>query len=388
MDKVSLFVRDNAANVTAAFSREVGLASIGCLTHSLQLCLKYGIFKQPGVTHLLEKLRKLCTHANHSDQFTIELKKQQVSQLQSDKGLILLQDVVTRWDSTYIMVDRCYELKLAIIPTLLAFPELNLEFRASDWVLMEKIISALKPFHEATKWLSKSDASISMCIPIVTTIMKQLETKKKDQGIKTMKRALLEEMEKRFAELENKEEFILATFLDTRFRGFMFRNVKTLKLAKNLLSEKLQKVMSNQSTPIPNEQNDNEISSISLKNNNLERQDTLEEAMNNIIQKSLSQDLNVKNEIDEFINQYTNSPPEQNVFEYWHRMSKSMNPLNRAVADLAAYYLTPPPGSVDVERLFSTAGDILRDERNRLKPENAAMMLFLRENLPLINFDY
>ena len=76
------------------------------------------------------------------------------------------------------------------------------------------------------------------------------------------------------------------------------------------------------------------------------------------------------------------------VFEYWHRMSKSMNPLNRAVADLAAYYLTPPPGSVDVERLFSTAGDILRDERNRLKPENAAMMLFLRENLPLINFDY
>ena len=137
-----------------------------------------------------------------------------------------------------------------------------------------------------------------------------------------------------------------------------------------------------------NFQNDNEISSISLKNNNLERQDTLEEAMNNIIQKSLSQDLNVKNEIDEFINQYTNSPPEQNVFEYWHRMSKSMNPLNRAVADLAAYYLTPPPGSVDVERLFSTAGDILRDERNRLKPENAAMMLFLRENLPLINFDY
>ena len=31
---------------------------------------------------------------------------------------------------------------------------------------------------------------------------------------------------------------------------------------------------------------------------------------------------------------------------------------------------------------------LLRDERNRLKPENAAMMLFLRENLPLINFDY
>ena len=44
--------------------------------------------------------------------------------------------------------------------------------------------------------------------------------------------------------------------------------------------------------------------------------------------------------------------------------------------------------SVDVERLFSTAGDILTPERNRLSPETAEKMLFLRENLPIVDFQY
>ena len=44
--------------------------------------------------------------------------------------------------------------------------------------------------------------------------------------------------------------------------------------------------------------------------------------------------------------------------------------------------------NVDVERLFSTAGDILTVERNRLNPETAQKVLFLRENLPIVDFQY
>ena len=42
----------------------------------------------------------------------------------------------------------------------------------------------------------------------------------------------------------------------------------------------------------------------------------------------------------------------------------------------------------DVERLFSIVGDIITNERNRLLPATAEMLLFLRENLPRINFKY
>ena len=36
----------------------------------------------------------------------------------------------------------------------------------------------------------------------------------------------------------------------------------------------------------------------------------------------------------------------------------------------------------------STAGDILTKERNRLIPYNAEKLLFCRENLPVVNFQY
>ena len=62
--------------------------------------------------------------------------------------------------------------------------------------------------------------------------------------------------------------------------------------------------------------------------------------------------------------------------------------MERLASKLAEYYLTPPATSVDVECLFSTAGDILTQERNKLNPQNAAKILFLRENLKLVNFEY
>ena len=58
------------------------------------------------------------------------------------------------------------------------------------------------------------------------------------------------------------------------------------------------------------------------------------------------------------------------------------------LSEMAVTYLTPPPTSVDVEILFSITPQIASDKRNRLNPENAEKILFLRENLPRVNFEY
>ena len=49
-------------------------------------------------------------------------------------------------------------------------------------------------------------------------------------------------------------------------------------------------------------------------------------------------------------------------------------------------FLTPPPTSTDVERLFSIAGLIASDNRNRLNPHTLEKLLFLRENILVFNF--
>ena len=46
----------------------------------------------------------------------------------------------------------------------------------------------------------------------------------------------------------------------------------------------------------------------------------------------------------------------------------------------------PPPTSTNVERLFSYAGMVMEDRRALLMPERVNKILFLRENLVMLNF--
>ena len=73
---------------------------------------------------------------------------------------------------------------------------------------------------------------------------------------------------------------------------------------------------------------------------------------------------------------------------YWKNEHDTRHPVALLMSKLACYYLTPPPTSTDVERLFSIAGNILTDSRNRLTPENLEKLLFIRQNLPYLNFQY
>ena len=54
-NKVKIALRDNAANMVAAFPPELGIKGVGCLAHSLQLVVKEQIFSMASVTSLLKK---------------------------------------------------------------------------------------------------------------------------------------------------------------------------------------------------------------------------------------------------------------------------------------------------------------------------------------------
>ena len=75
-------------------------------------------------------------------------------------------------------------------------------------------------------------------------------------------------------------------------------------------------------------------------------------------------------------------------WKYWKTLSQSNCQLEKILSEIAIEYLTPPPTSVDVERLFSIAGQIVSDKRNKLNPINAEKILFLRENLCRVNYQY
>ena len=63
----------------------------------------------------------------------------------------------------------------------------------------------------------------------------------------------------------------------------------------------------------------------------------------------------------------------------WWQQNEGSLPL---LSQLAKKYLGTVASSVPSERLFSKAGDLISPKRNRLKPKNVNMLLFLNANLP------
>ena len=113
------------------------------------------------------------------------------------------------------------------------------EFTKQDWDLIPLVLTVLQPFQDATKMLSYQDASISLAIPIVTGIMKSLNVTHDDHGVKTMKRKLMENMGRRFAGIEEDDDYAVATLLDCKFKKYFFRDSGTLERVKEVVIEKI-----------------------------------------------------------------------------------------------------------------------------------------------------
>ena len=73
---------------------------------------------------------------------------------------------------------------------------------------------------------------------------------------------------------------------------------------------------------------------------------------------------------------------------FWKEWSESGNPLKEAMSDLAVEKMTPPATSVECERLFSVASDVVPPDANRTTPETLEKKLFCHNNLPAVNFEY
>ena len=86
----------------------------------------------------------------------------------------------------------------------------------------------------------------------------------------------------------------------------------------------------------------------------------------------------MKKEIDNYIGMGTLEEGDD-PRKWWMRNAVNFPFLSA----LARVYLGTPPGSVESERIFSTAGNIYSAKTNRLLPQEAEKILFCHRNLRL-----
>ena len=169
--KVLACTRDNGANIVAALNI-LDILAIPCLAHTLQLIIHDGIFKVKAVQEMLAIARKIVTHYHHSVTATQCLKDMQVKLGCPEHCLI--QDVDTRWNSTFYMIQRLIEQRR---PISVANAELNVKFEMTQaqWKLAEKVMLILGPIEEATRECSKESASAALVIPVISAIRSKLK---------------------------------------------------------------------------------------------------------------------------------------------------------------------------------------------------------------------
>lgn len=381
---VHCMVRDGGSNMKRACSLSK-IHNIDCTAHQLHLVVKEAIKKVDIISVLLAKCRKIAGHFNHSTMAKQELEKIQARLNQ--KVLNVLQDSPTRWNSSYHMLERLDCIKDSL--SLYASNNKIEQFNADDWTLIQELVKVLKPLEDITKKLSSQNTCISDVIPLVRALNKIYDEDEIQESLNISVSAVLNfvsalknELDYRFSEMDKNVLFQVATFLDPRYKGKFFSEILIKEIKEKLL------------TALETEENltaaiSTEVKPITVRKGHCQN---LEESIANMLdsddddddEQSEDQLSDTKaNLIIEYMSE-KRLPRDQDQLKYWQINSKKFGGLSH----IARTYLSSPATSVPSEQFFSAAGIVYDPHRNRLLGDKAAKLLFLKYNLPLLNFNY
>lgn len=159
--KVHVLLRDNGANMVKGIA-DTGYSGLACFLHTLQLVIHDVLFEQRVVKDMITNCKKIVGHFSHSS-----LACSKLSTLQKQHELPehkLVQDVSTRWNSTYFMLDRLCEQKKAVASYCVDTANMPV-LDANKWNLIAKLTRLLKVFHNTTVRLSDRSSAASEIIP-------------------------------------------------------------------------------------------------------------------------------------------------------------------------------------------------------------------------------
>ena len=189
-EKIEIAVTDNAANITSAINLNKKLCHIPCLAHTINLIAQSGLVD---IKNVHKKVKSIVEFFKRSTKSYIKLK-----QAQTQMGLPLLksiQDVATRWNSTYDMFQRCIDIKEPLISTLAIIGNVE-NLSPDDFDIMEHYCSIFKRFKEMTVELSsEKGVSISKVIILCKVLLSHIKKKKEEANLPSAIYSMLITME-------------------------------------------------------------------------------------------------------------------------------------------------------------------------------------------------
>ncbi len=382
-DKIVGVVSDNEP--TNAFDL-LNKPGIRCAAHLLNLCARDAL-SDVFVEKILTKCRPLVGHFKRSG-----LAMSKIREIQRRLKMPIhkfTQEVPTRWNSTYYIIDRLYEQKESIVLYFNENTETDLdELSNSDWKHIETLLNILEPLEYATNKVSgEKYSSACILIPLITTVYIRLRKLViNDNNIKKFRDALVNSIERRFKFVETSRPHFIATLLDPRFKDKCFRSSTNREKAVDELENELIELnlADSQRSDNNTEQNsEQEITELTQKPTKRQKTD-----MWAMVQEQTQRDLSEADldatKIKAELNLYFSLPtisPDKSIHKWWNENKSDFPHLY----SLVSHYLCIPATSFPAERVFSKAGQIISERRARLKGKHADMLIFFNINYENLN---
>lgn len=358
-----------------------GHVTMQCFGHTIDLIVSEAIKSQRMVQNILSIARKICERVHRSAKAKEKLVElQRAHQLPENQ---LIQDVPSKWRTSFTMLERLVEQKKAI-------DEMSIEcnFReiisCDQWEVMLSVCNALKPFEVAYREMSNRTATLGQVIPLIHILNRKIDLLFDETvGIDNMLKSLKEAMVSRMSATLRDPRYTWATMLDPRYKTSLFTEEEAEQCKQDLIHElDLSSSTSAADKPLlPNGCSEAPVSSDTSDSN----KDNLWSLMADVRQKikheekPKSSELTVLEYLEEDILDQSCDP-----LDYWN-LKKFLWP---ELAKVAARYVGCPPSIVPAETLFSTASVNCTLNQPRPLLENMEGLLFLKVNLPLIYFQY
>lgn len=257
-EKVKVAVSDNAANITSAIGMNQNWRHIPCLAHTLNLIAQSGLGE---IKNVHKKVKTIVEYFKRSTKANLKLKNAQKQMGYPE--LKLIQDVCTRWNSTYDMFQRCIDNKEPLMSTIAIIGNMD-NLVHEDFEIIKHYCAVFKPFKEVTIELSSEKGiSISKVLILIKALHSHLKNKEKEPNLPNAIHLMLSKMvikaNAKFENIENQSVLTEATILDPRFKKKAFNNQYTYKKTYDKIVQKVATIIRLNQSPAENEENEKTI---------------------------------------------------------------------------------------------------------------------------------
>lgn len=199
---------------------------LGCYAHTLNIATQKAL-KVKTINNMLAKVRRIVAFF-HRSAVAANAFKVQADLLGIPNKKLKIDDVVTRWNSAYEMIERYLEVQVAVVGALLSKDVKNkdkdIKFLQDDELRVAgDFVKCMKPLKSIiTTLFTEKNASISNILPLHRRLCDQLlkSSKKDSHVVRELKATILHDLKHRY---EKSYNFLLqCTFTDPRFKTLPF----------------------------------------------------------------------------------------------------------------------------------------------------------------------